>query len=84
MLQNIHHKKEAPRASSLYCRWLQENRKPGAPLVAVWMDSEMRAFEPEFVPEASELLEDALDEPGGVRLRLQARVSTAEFTTIRR
>jgi hypothetical protein len=30
---------------SLYCVWIRANETPGAPLVTVWMDSKMRAFE---------------------------------------
>lgn len=29
----------------LYCVWISANETPGAPLVSVWIDSEMRAFE---------------------------------------
>lgn len=67
MLQVIHQKERAPRASSIYCRWIREARKDGDHLVAVWMDSEMRCFEREFtVDPADQLLqEDALEEPGG-------------------
>jgi hypothetical protein len=65
MLQHIHQKKAAPRASSLYCRWILDSRRPGAPLVAVWIDREMRGFERQCAPEAEEMLQDALDEPGG-------------------
>ncbi len=54
MLQNIHQLRTAPRASSIYCRWIRENRKEGARLVAVWIDSQMRCFEREAAT-ASEL-----------------------------
>jgi hypothetical protein len=30
---------------ALYCVWIRANQTPGAPLVSVWVDSEMRAFE---------------------------------------
>jgi hypothetical protein len=30
---------------ALYCVWIRVNETPGAPLVSVWVDSEMRAFE---------------------------------------
>jgi len=30
---------------ALYCVWIRANETPGAPLVSVWVDSEMRAFE---------------------------------------
>ena len=73
MLQAIHQKEGAPRASSIYCRWIREVRKDGEHLVAVWMDSEMRCFERQCTPDQVEqtLQEDALEEPGGgVVLRL--------------
>jgi hypothetical protein len=75
MLQVIHQKGGAPRASSIYCRWIRETRKDGEHLVAVWMDSEMRCFEREFTPGAVEqvLQEDALEEPGGSILARSSR-----------
>ena len=30
---------------ALYCVWIRANEAPGAPLVSVWVDSEVRAFE---------------------------------------
>ncbi len=67
MLRVIHQKESIPRASSLYCRWIRENLKEGARLVAVWIDSDMRCFEREFAPsqglELSQL--EALEDPGG-------------------
>jgi hypothetical protein len=78
MLQGIHQIKAAPRASSLYCRWIHENRRPGAPLVAVWIDNRMRGFERECAPEPKELLQDAWEEPGGVlSFTLQKRAGEA-------
>jgi hypothetical protein len=79
MLQAIHQKERAPRASSIYCRWIREERKDGEHLVAVWMDSEMRCFERECAPDQVEqtLQEDALEEPGGgvvLRLSRAARI----------
>jgi hypothetical protein len=74
MLQVIHQKEGAPRASSIYCRWIRERREDGEHLVAVWMDSEMRCFEREFTPDqvGHLLAEDALEEPGGrVLVRVQ-------------
>jgi hypothetical protein len=67
MLQNIHHQTTAPRASSLYCRWIRTADKEGARLVAVWIDSEMRCFAKDFAPnsEAEALQQEALDDPGG-------------------
>lgn len=68
MLQRIHQIKDGSRASSLYCQWIRESRRPGAPLVAVWIDSEMRVFEHQWAPATDEMLQDALDEPGGAPL----------------
>jgi hypothetical protein len=66
MLQTVHQKEWAPRASSIYCRWIRDTRRPGAPLVAVWIDEEMRCFEPQFAADAqAELQRDALEDPGG-------------------
>lgn len=66
MLQTIDRKKEVARASSIYCRWIRSEQREGSPLVAVWIDSEMRAFEGEFAggSEAQPLEESALEEPG--------------------
>ncbi len=74
MLQAIHQKKVDARASSIYCQWIHRELREDSPLVAVWMDSEMRGFEREFASNSdSELLrEDALEEPGGTR-SLQTR-----------
>ncbi len=47
-LQFIHKKESAPKASSLYCQWINSGQGEGGRLVAVWMDREMRAFEGEF------------------------------------
>ena len=67
MLQTIHQKGAVPRASSIYCVWIRRDQVENSPLVAVWIDREMRGFEREFVSEASaELLtEGAFEEPGG-------------------
>jgi hypothetical protein len=67
MLQAIHQKEGAPRASSIYCRWIRQQRNDGEHLLAVWIDQEMRCFEREFAanPVAQILQEDALEEPGG-------------------
>jgi hypothetical protein len=66
MLQNVHHEMAAPRASSLYCRWICIADKERARLVAVWIDSEMRCFAKEFAQdsEAETLQQEALDDPG--------------------
>jgi hypothetical protein len=63
MLQAVHRKNRKPQASSLYCRWICVDRPGGSRLVAVWMDSEMRAFESEFHPtvQAKEQGEQAVE-----------------------
>jgi hypothetical protein len=68
MLQIIHRKNTAPRASSIYCRWIQENRGEGSRLVAVWIDSEMRCFEREAARDlkTEAAPQGALEDPGGV------------------
>lgn len=48
MLQAINVKSGARRASSLYCVWTRSAGGAGAPLVAIWIDREMRAFAGEF------------------------------------
>ena len=75
MLQLIHQNAAAPRASSLYCRWIRERRSDRERLVAVWVDSEMRCFERELTGEADTgvLQQDAVDEPGGVLAEHSAR-----------
>lgn len=50
MLQAVYTEKGCRKASSLYCRWILVERKGGAQLVAVWIDSEMRAYEGQFHP----------------------------------
>jgi hypothetical protein len=66
MLQAIHQKKTVPRASSIYCRWICENRTEGARLVAVWIDNEMGCFERELGEnsEGEATRQDALEAPG--------------------
>jgi hypothetical protein len=49
MLQAVYKKERAPQASSLYCQWICVERPEGTHLVAVWIDSQMRAFENEAV-----------------------------------
>jgi hypothetical protein len=68
MLPIIHQKNTAPRASSIYCRWIQENRGEGSRLVAVWIDREMRCFEREVAQDskAGATPLGALEDPGGV------------------
>lgn len=48
MLQAIHVKRGTPQACSLYCRWIRVDGPRGPRLVAVWIDSEMRAFARDF------------------------------------
>jgi hypothetical protein len=85
MLQRIHQKEAAPRASSLYCKWIQEKRKPGAPLGAIWIDNEMRGFELEFLSEANDLLQDPLEEPGGaLSMTPSKRIFTLETPAYRK
>lgn len=36
--------KNFAKTQDLYCVWIRVNETPGAPLVAVWVDSKMRAF----------------------------------------
>jgi hypothetical protein len=50
MSQAVHIESRTSQAPSLYCRWICVDRPGGLQLVAVWMDSEMRAFEREFHP----------------------------------
>jgi hypothetical protein len=49
VLQAVNKKTRASKASSLYCVWTQREGRNGAPLVAVWIDSEMRPFEAQFL-----------------------------------
>ena len=44
MLQAINAKTCARQASSLYCVWTKSAAGEDAPLVAIWIDREMRAF----------------------------------------
>ena len=77
MLQTVHQKEAPARASSIYCQWIRENRELGAPLVAVWMDSEMRCFERRLssTAELDPACQGAVQEPDEVPLlRLQRRV----------
>lgn len=56
MLQVVHIAEGVRQASSLYCHWISVERPQGTELLAVWMDSEMRAFEeqPSATSEAPE------------------------------
>jgi hypothetical protein len=65
MLQPVYKNLGAPEASSLYCVWTTRDGNPGSPLVAVWIDSSMRAFEMEASQAAAaEAEEVSSDEPG--------------------
>lgn len=68
MLQTVHQERAATRASSIFCRWIREERGGRVRVVAVWMDSEMRCFEQEFVlhGDGEKLRQDAMEEPGGI------------------
>ncbi len=46
MLQDVNKNLRNTQASSLYCVWIQP--APGSPLVAIWIDSEMRTFESQY------------------------------------
>jgi hypothetical protein len=80
MLQAVHQKETSARASSIYCRWIRGNREQGAPLVAVWVDGEMRCFEREFAPYSDQEAanQDALEEPGGMASLQPAAVHKLE------
>jgi hypothetical protein len=51
MLQTVHDESAAPRASSLYRIWIASRLESGPPLVALWIDDQMRAFEQHCIPE---------------------------------
>lgn len=51
-LQFVHKINSRPKASSLYCQWVNLRRGEDARLVAIWIDREMRAFEAEFACES--------------------------------
>jgi hypothetical protein len=83
MLQTIHQIEGAARASSIYCQWIRREQSEDSPLVAVWIDSEMRDFEREFASNSdAELLRaDALEEPGGAQsLQIVKQTMTTRIT----
>jgi hypothetical protein len=49
MLQAIKAVVRTPQASSLYCVWIRSALGEDAPLVAIWIDQEVRAFADESV-----------------------------------
>jgi len=65
MLQTVYNNSRALRASSTYCVWTPRDRNPGSPLVAIWIDSTMSAFERDC---GAETLEETVklnpEEPG--------------------
>jgi hypothetical protein len=52
MLKAIEVQARVHQASSLYCVWMRSAAREDAPLVAIWMDREMRAFAHESVSRA--------------------------------
>lgn len=54
MLQAVNAGTRTRQASSLYCVWIESASGDDAPLVAIWIDREMRAFMGELVSEAEE------------------------------
>jgi hypothetical protein len=54
MLQAIKAGTRTRQASSLYCVWIKSASGNDAPLVAIWIDRQMRAFKGEFVSDAEE------------------------------
>jgi hypothetical protein len=47
MLQTVYKKDHTGKTSSLYCVWTTRDGTPGSPLITVWIDPSMRAFEGE-------------------------------------
>jgi hypothetical protein len=54
MLQAINAGTRTGQAPSLYCMWIKSASGDDAPLVAIWIDREMRAFRDEFVAKVEE------------------------------
>lgn len=59
MLQAVNIAARVRQSASLYCVWIRQTQAEDAPLVAVWIDPEMRAFtgEPGFRAQQPEGLE---------------------------
>jgi hypothetical protein len=77
MLQAIHKKKRVGKASSLYCQWICVERAGGRELVAVWIDSEMRAFTGgQSSATQLELQPDEICEEAGLAVRDPQQVCT--------
>jgi hypothetical protein len=50
VLQAVNKEIRGSKASSLYCVWTKSEGRNGSRLEAVWIDSEMRPFESQFLP----------------------------------
>lgn len=76
MLQTVHNNSQATRASYLYCVWTPRDGNPGSPLVAIWIDSNMTAFERESCARTpEEAVELNSEEPGGCVAAVQTRLT---------
>jgi len=65
MLQTVHKIDATRKASSIYCVWITKDGNPGSPLVAIWVDSAMRAMESQFDSAAEQVAtEEVADDPG--------------------
>ena len=53
MLKTMEVEARARPASSLYCVWMRSAAREDAPLVAIWIDREMRAFADESVSDGA-------------------------------
>ena len=53
MLKAIEVEARARQASLLYCVWMRSAAREDAPLVAIWIDREMRAFADESVSDGA-------------------------------
>ena len=73
LLKTVYMKDASLQASSPYCLWVHRDGTPASPLVALWIDSQMRSFESNFASLEQEqdspatlVAESEEDEPGGV------------------
>jgi hypothetical protein len=48
VLQSVNKELRGSKASSLYCIWIENEQQAGSPLIAIWIDSEMIAFDHQF------------------------------------
>jgi hypothetical protein len=62
MSQTVHDESAPPRASSLYCAWIPSRRESGPPLLTLWIDDQVRAFEQDCIPEVSREPREQWDE----------------------